>query len=298
MTSRRARWFLAVALPSVVLACGSSNDNSPCSASKTCTRGPGGTSGGPGGGGDDAGVHPGGALATVTITPATATVAAGQLKQFTLEAKDAAGLSPYPYPSFTWTVSGGGSIGATGLFTALTAGGPYTVTVASGAISATATITVTPAAAKPITMGETAILATDDSGNADMLLAQEATLDQPATIRSLSFYVAAADGNLRLGLYDATGPGGGPGDKKAETAEFVPKTGWNAVDVVTPVLLPMGTYWLAYAPSSIDLHFERADDGTGKIASFASPYGPMPDTFSTTPNTITDHWSFYATLTP
>jgi hypothetical protein len=147
-------------------------------------------------------------------------------------------------------------------------------------------------------MGETTILATDDSGNADNLLAQDATLVSAATIRSLSFYVAAADGNLRLGVYDATGPGGGPGDKKAETAEFAPVDGWNTAKVLVPVLLPAGTYWLAYAPSSNDLHFERADDGTGNIAFFANPYGPMPDTFSTTPNTTMDHWSFYATLTP
>jgi hypothetical protein len=136
------------------------------------------------------------------------------------------------------------------------------------------------------------------SGNADNLLAQQATLANPATLRSLSFYVAAADGNLRLGLYDDTGPDNGPGDKKAETAEFVPKMGWNTVDVVTPVLLPAGDYWLAYAPSSNDLHFELAGDGTGSIAFFPNPYGPMPQTFSTTPQTNNDHWSFYATLNP
>ncbi|GAC1544992.1 MAG: hypothetical protein NVS3B10_09160 [Polyangiales bacterium] len=221
---------------------------------------------------------------------------AGELQQFTLVAKDGDGNTPFPYPTFTWSVSGGGAIGTTGLFTATTAGGPFTVKVTSGAISASATVTVTPAPPPTITMGEKAILMTDDSGNADMVLAQQATLTDPATLKSLSFYVSAADGNLRLGLYDASGPNGGPGDKKAETAEFAPVMGWNTVAVGTPVLLAAGTYWLAYAPSSNNLQFEKAGDGTGNIASFASPYGPMPQTFSTTPSTMQDHWSFYATL--
>jgi hypothetical protein len=317
MSARNGRWLVWLVLPVLALACGSSSSESAtsctsnvecarlargatCGPNKTCVPAAGGSSGSAGssGGVDEAGVPLGGPLASIAVTPATASVAAGQLKQFTLVAKDASGNTPYPYPTFTWSVSGGGTIGATGLFNALTVGGPYTITAASGAVSATATVTVTPGVVATITMGETTILNTDDSGNGDNLLAQEAMLVSAATIGSLSFYVAAADGNLRLGVYDATGPDGGPGNKKAETAEFAPVVGWNTAKVLVPVLLPAGTYWLAYTPSSNDLHFERADDGTGNIASFANPYGPMPDTFSTTPNTTMDHWSFYATLTP
>ena len=275
----------------------SSNDASP-SLRPGGAAGPGGTGSGNGAPGSDGGAPAGGPLASIVLTPTTATVVAGAAKQFTLTAKDASGNPPFPFPSFTWSVSGGGTVGSTGLFAAVTAGGPYTVTVKGGGLSATATVMVTPAPLPTITMGETAILATDDSGNADLLLAQQATLDQAATIRSLSFYVLTAAGNLRLGLYDATGANGGPGAKKAETAEFAAQAGWNAVNVVTPVLLPKGSYWLAYAPSSSDLHFVLAGDGTGMIASFSSPYGPMPDNFDPAPNTTMDHWSFYATLNP
>ena len=125
---------------------------------------------------------------------------------------------------------------------------------------------------------------------------QNATLTKPGTIQSLSFYVAQAAGNLRLGIYDASGPNGGPGAKKAETNEFVAAVGWNAVPVVTPVLLPVGDYWLAYAPSDSNLHFELAGDGTGTLVYYSNPYGPMPATFSDAPTTANDHWSFYATL--
>ena len=57
----------------------------------------------------------------------------------------------------------------------------------------------------------------------------EKPLAQPATIRSLSFYIAQAAGNVRFGLYDATGPDGGPGAKKAETAEIAAAVGWNVL---------------------------------------------------------------------
>ena len=46
-------------------------------------------------------------------------------------------------PSFSWTASGGGTINASGLFTAgTTGGGPFTVTATSGSVSGTASVTV------------------------------------------------------------------------------------------------------------------------------------------------------------
>src|SRR5580704_3027092 len=73
-----------------------------------------------------------------------------------------------------------------------------------------------PAQATTITIGETTVLPTTDGGNANLLIAQPATLSTAATIQSLSFYVLTAAGNLRLGIYDSTGPSGGPGALKAQ----------------------------------------------------------------------------------
>jgi hypothetical protein len=156
--------------------------------------------------------------------------------------------------------------------------------------------TPTPTPNPTITIGETNILPADDNGNGNLLLAQNATLSQTATIRSLSFYVTVAGGNLRLGIYDATGPGGGPGAKKAETASFTPTVGWNTANVITPVSLTAGTYWLAYLPSSNTLAFKK-DTTAGVSGKFYSyTYGVMPATFSTAPASTTSHWSLYATL--
>ena len=66
------------------------------------------------------------------------------------------------------------------------------------------------AAAQTVKIGETAVLTAADSQNGNLLLAQEATLSQAATIQSMSFYVTSASGTLVLGVYSANGPSGGP----------------------------------------------------------------------------------------
>jgi hypothetical protein len=146
-----------------------------------------------------------------------------------------------------------------------------------------------------ITIGESSILSAGDNGNGDLLVAQQTVLNQPATLQSFSFYVTRARGQLRLGLYDASGPGGGPGAKKAETAAFTPAVGWNTRSVSTPVPLPAGTYWLAYFPSRNALAFRKVLTGSARY--YSRSFGPMPPTFSTSPTAETVHWSLYATLT-
>jgi len=93
------------------------------------------------------------------------------------------------------------------------------------------------------TMGETNVLGSDDSENANYVLAQQATLGQAGTLESLSFYVSQAAGSLVLGVYDASGPGNGPGTLIAQTAGFTPVVGWNTQSVA-PVTLSAGTYRL------------------------------------------------------
>jgi lysophospholipase L1-like esterase len=168
-------------------------------------------------------------------------------------------------------------------------------TTTSNAVTVTVNNTAAPGV---IQIGETNITSTDDSANSNLLLAQTASLSQTATIQSMSFYVTTAAGQLRLGIYDDTGPSGGPGTKKAETAEFTPVVGWNTQSVTTPVSLPAGTYWLGYAPSSDGLHFRNGSTGTTKYMSFDYVHSSaLPTTFSTSPTIINNNdWSLYATL--
>ena len=149
-----------------------------------------------------------------------------------------------------------------------------------------------------ITMGEMAILGTDDSNNADQIIAQQATTTIPANIQSLSFYVSTAAGNLRLGVYDATGPGSGPGNKLAETNGFVPVVGWNTVSVTAPVYLPAGTYWIAFLSDNNGMHNWMGTPAQARYCYYGTAYaGGLPDPFSASPTCNNFHGSFYATLT-
>jgi hypothetical protein len=160
--------------------------------------------------------------------------------------------------------------------------------------SSPVSVTVNNASPGSITMGETTILGSDDGGNGNLLLAQSATLSQSAALQSMSFYVTTAAGNLRLAVYDATGPSGGPGAKVAETSEITTTTGWDTAPTTTHPTLNAGTYWLAYLPSSNSLGMKVASTGSEKHYGFT--YGVMPNTFSTTPTSGTAHWSLYASL--
>ncbi|MBN2486006.1 MAG: Ig-like domain-containing protein [Bacteroidales bacterium] len=78
-------------------------------------------------------------LETLVVTPETATINVGETQQFSVTGTDQF-ASPIEV-SVTWSVSGGGTISETGLFTA-NAKGTFTITAAQGDVSATASVTV------------------------------------------------------------------------------------------------------------------------------------------------------------
>jgi Protein of unknown function (DUF4038)/Putative collagen-binding domain of a collagenase len=147
------------------------------------------------------------------------------------------------------------------------------------------------------TMGQNAIQATADSGNGNLLCAQQATLSLAGTLTNMSFYVSKVGGTLKLAVYDATGPSGGPGQLKASTASFTPVKGWNTQNVTSQTLLPAGTYWLAYLPSSNALSFVKTL--TGPIYYYTlNSASPFPTSFAASTAALgVTTWSFYATLT-
>ena len=88
-------------------------------------------------------------LTTITVAPSSASVQTGGTQGFSATGLDQYGQALSPQPSFAWSVSGGGTISSSGLFSAgSTAGGPFTVTAASGGLTGTASVSVT--AAPPV----------------------------------------------------------------------------------------------------------------------------------------------------
>ena len=151
------------------------------------------------------------------------------------------------------------------------------------------------ASAQTVTMGDTNVESDTDGGNANFLLAQQATLSQGGTLQSLSFYVSQASGQLVLGLYDSSGPNGQPGKLLASTGAFTPVLGWNT-RTVSAVNLAPGSYWLAYLPSSNNLWFP-VERTSGMVYYYSYAFGALPQKFAASPNGVLTNWSFYATLT-
>ena len=194
--------------------------------------------------------------------------------------------------------------GTTGIFSDLTCDTGYTLSVdaydAAGNRSAKTTVMVATTACPPppaptVTMGESSVmgderlrerqspgLAEGDAG---------ADRDPASACRSTSRPRRATCGSA---VYAANGASGGPGTKLAETSSFTPTTGWNTVNVLSPVTLGAGSYWLAYLPSSSSLGFRVGSGGEARWTSYS--YGPAPATFPASGTTETVRWSLYATL--
>ena len=133
---------------------------------------------------------------TVTLSPTSASVATGSTKQFTASVLDQFG-NAIASPSVTWSVaSGGGTISASGLYTAAAAAGSATVKAVSGSASGTAAVTVTASNAaptvataasgspNPVTGKTTAlsVLGADDGGEANLVYTWGTTGTPPAAV--------------------------------------------------------------------------------------------------------------------
>lgn len=160
-------------------------------------------------------------------------------------------------------------------------------------------LTLTPACPPPAPyeLGDVAVLPSDDSGNAGLVLAQPLKVAAPAVLSTLSFFVVAPAGSLRLGLYDADCKTGLPGTLLAQAELGAVGVGWNATPKLAPIVLAPGTYWMAYSPSSNVLSF-KVDRLSGVAFYFAAPYSSgLPTLWPTTGLTpIKSHWSFKATV--
>ncbi len=121
-----------------------SGSNGTCSPAVLCTAGTGWD--GPTGRGSIQLAAVSQTLTSISVSPSSASVLTGGTQQFTATGLDQSGSPMATQPTFVWTVSGGGTISGSGLFTAgATAGGPFTVTANGGGLSGTASVTVTAA---------------------------------------------------------------------------------------------------------------------------------------------------------
>jgi hypothetical protein len=135
-------------------------------------------------------------LTSIIVAPTSATVVSSATQQFSATARDQFATNLAAQPTFTWSVSGGGTINPSGLFTAGTTAGTYTVTTRSGSVSKTASVTVaspntaptiaTAASASPNPVtGTTATLSAlgaDDNGESNLTYTWATTGTPPAAV--------------------------------------------------------------------------------------------------------------------
>ena len=91
---------------------------------------------------------------SIVVAPASSTILPLATQPFVATVRDQFAAALPTQPVFTWSVSGGGTISSSGLFTAgVATGGPYTVTAESGSATGTATVTLTQATVYQINCG-------------------------------------------------------------------------------------------------------------------------------------------------
>ena len=254
-------------------------------------------------------------LTSITVTPASASVQTGVTQQFTATALDQFGQPISPQPLFNWSRSGGGTISASGLFTAgATAGGPFTVTAASGAVSGTATVTVT------IVPVLTSITVTPASASVQSGGTQQFTataLDQfgqPISPQPLFSWSRSGGGTISAsGLFTAGATAGGPFTVTATSGSVfgtASVTVTSAPADFTLSVTPTGqsiqrgrtaTYTVAIAPTngfSGQVTFSLAGQPAGSTVTFSpTPAGSTTSTLTVATLSNTARRTYNLTIT-
>ena len=122
----------------------------------------------------------------LTVAPAMVTLLVGATQQFTAALVDQFGGALVP-GALSWGATGGGSISASGLFTAASAGGPFTVTATSGATAGTAQVTV--GAPVDVTPPAVALISPLEGASVAGQVMLEATATDDVGVARVEFFV-------------------------------------------------------------------------------------------------------------
>ena len=135
--------------------------------------------------------------------------------------------------------------------------------------------------------GDTQIEPVADVNNNNNVQGNSVTLSRAGILQSLSVYILNCNNcnsseQVVLGVYDATGTGGIPGNLLATTGTFaVTQVGWVTENVVTPVALSPGTYWLMGNNNDASIDYNQTSNGTGTTQYCGYTFGALPANFTT-----------------
>jgi len=133
-------------------------------------------------------------ITTVTVSPASVTVADGGSRQFTASAQDQFGVKLATQPGFTWSATGVGNISSSGLYSAPASGtGSAIITATTGTVSGAANVTISALGGPTITSAANAsnqtptavtltVGATDPGGASSLIYTWSLTGTPPASV--------------------------------------------------------------------------------------------------------------------
>jgi O-glycosyl hydrolase len=230
-----------------------------------------------------------GPLAQIEVTPASATVAPGGKQQFSATGADLLGHTLVPQPAFGWSVSGGGTIDGTGLFTAgSAAGGPFNVAAGSGGFTGTAGVSV--AAVSGGTIGNTKEGASSDTmwSNGAWINACRFQAASNMVVSTMGAKVGAISGGYKCAIY-ADRSGNANALLGGTTEVRSPASGWNVFPLTSPVTLTNGQYyWLAIWSDDASAKVYYSDT-SGTLRWGQYNYGAWPNPISTTGGNTLDY---------
>ena len=235
-----------------------------------------------------------GPLAQIGVSPANASVAPGGQQQFSATGADLLGEPLVPQPSFTWSVTGGGTIDGTGLFTAGSlAGGPFNVTAASGGITGVASVSVVTASGG--TIGNTQEGTSTDTmwNNGAWINLGRFQAGSNLVVSTMFAKVGAASGGYKCAIY--TDNGGNANTLLGGTAEVRgPTNGWNVFPLTSLITLTNGQYyWLAIWSDDANAQVYYSDT-SGTLRWGQYNYGTWPNPITTIGGSTLDY-CVYAT---
>ena len=155
----------------------------------------------------------------------------------------------------------------------------------------------------PVLLGSTILLPTDDSGNANILLAWCATaVPRNGTITEIRRFIATPAGNIRGAIYDSDGVGGTPGTLLSESDSVPAVAGWMSLPLVVVVSLGQMVWICTNCDDNglvtrISKPLPGGNDGPGYTIGAAQPYGAMPASFPGGGTVFYNLSPIYATLT-
>jgi hypothetical protein len=201
-------------------------------------------------------------VASVEVSPASASVPVGSTVQLSAALKDAGG-EPLSGRTVTWATDAPqiATVSGTGLVTGVAAGGPATITATSEGKSGTSSVTVTaatqPVASVQVTPGSATISV---GGTVQLTATPKDAADQPLTGRAITWQTNAP----QVATVSATGlvSGVGEGGPATITATSEGKSGTASVTVTSLPQLALEGQWSSVFPAPIvQLHLNLLPDG-------------------------------------